>query len=147
MKLDKAINLIKQFEGLKLEAYQCSAGVWTIGYGTTKYPSGGKVQKGDKCTLEAANTLLQNDVECFSEELNSALDQEIDLNENEYAALLSLCYNIGITNFKKSTLLKKLSANDFKGAADQFLVWNKAGGKVVKGLENRRKLERELFLS
>jgi lysozyme len=146
MNLKPAIDLIKQFEGLKLEAYLCSAGVPTIGYGTTKYIDGSKVKLGDKINLVEAEHLLLADVGRFAKDLEPLISG-LPIVPNQHCALLSLCYNIGITNFKKSTLLKKLKRGDLAATADQFLVWNKANGKVVKGLVNRREKERALFLS
>lgn len=139
------ISLIKSFEGLKLNAYTCSAGVWTIGYGTTKYPNGKPVCEQDSCTAELAEDYLRRDLAKFEEEVTAAT-KGVDLNENQFSALVSLVYNIGGANFKKSTLLKRLKSGDFDEAADEFLVWRKAGGKVLAGLERRRAAERELFL-
>jgi lysozyme len=146
MNLKPAIDLIKQFEGLKLEAYLCSAGVPTIGIGTTVYPNGVKVKIGETCSSAEAEAFFRHDLMKFSEELAPLLSG-LPIVPNQHCALLSLCYNIGITNFKKSTLLKRLKQGDLEGAANQFLVWVKADGKVVKGLVNRREKERALFIS
>lgn len=137
-------NLIKEFEGLRLEAYQCSAGVWTIGYGSTRGISGGSIKEGDTITLDEAEMLLQRDLEPFSEYVNKVV--KVPLTQNQFDALVSLVYNIGNGNFKFSTLLRHLNNADYQDAADQFLVWRKAGGKVIRGLEIRRAKERELFL-
>ena len=135
------INLICSFEGLRLNAYDDGVGVWTIGFGTTIYPNGIKVKKGDTCTTEQAKAYMAHDLKEFESAVNSAVT--IDLNENQFDALVSLVYNIGTGAFKKSTLLKKLNESDYKGAAAQFDVWNKGGGKVMQGLVNRRALERK----
>lgn len=139
-----SIKLIAQFEGCYLQAYLCPANVWTIGIGTTIYPNGVKVKKGDKCTLEQAHEYLAHDMIEFEKTVNDSV--KVPLSQNQFDALVSLTYNIGSTAFKNSTLLKKLNAKDFTGAADQFLVWNKGGGKVLKGLVRRREAERALFL-
>ena len=137
------IKLISEFEGCYLDAYLCPANVWTIGIGTTIYPNGAKVKNGDTCTLEQANQYLAHDMKEFEKTVNDAV--EVDLTQNQFDALVSLTYNIGSTAFKNSTLLKKLNAKDYAGAADQFLVWNKGGGKILKGLVRRREAERALF--
>lgn len=141
----KGINQVKSFEGKRLAAYDDGVGVWTIGFGTTIYPNGVKVKKGDKCTELQAEQYLRNDLIRFENAVNESV--KVPINQNQFDALVSLTYNIGASAFKNSTLLRKLNAGDKKGAADQFDVWNKAGGKVMKGLVNRRASEKALFLS
>jgi lysozyme len=138
------INLIKGFEGKRLTAYDDGVGVWTIGYGTIKYPNGVRVKKGDTCTEVQAETYLKSDLVKFENAINRLV--KVPLNQNQFDALASFTYNLGETNLSKSTLLRKLNAKDYKGAADQFLVWNKAGGRVLTGLVRRREVERSLFL-
>lgn len=135
------IDLICSFEGLRLNAYNDGVGVWTIGYGTTVI-NGVKVKKGDTCTLEQAKSYMASDLKKFEAAVNKVT---VPLNQNQFDALVSLSYNIGTGAFANSTLLKKLNAGDYDGAAAQFDVWNKAGGKVMKGLVNRRAAERKLF--
>ena len=137
------INLICGFEGLKLKAYDDGVGVWTIGFGTTIYPNGIKVKKGDTCTEAQAKAYMAHDLKKFESAVNSAVT--VLINQNQFDALVSLAYNIGTGAFKKSTLLKKLNEADYKGASAQFAVWNKGGGKVMQGLVNRRVIERKLF--
>ena len=137
------INLICSFEGLKLKAYDDGVGVWTIGFGTTIYPNGIKVKKGDTCTTEQAKAYMAHDLKKFESAVNSAVT--VPINQNQFDALVSLTYNIGTGAFKESTLLKKLNAGDCRGASAQFAVWNKGGGRVMQGLVNRRAVERELF--
>lgn len=137
-------KLIASFEGLELTAYLCPAKVWTIGLGTTVYSNGQPVKKGDTCTKEQALQYKAHDLRRFENCVNSAV--KVSINQNQFDALVSLAYNIGPKAFKDSTLLKKLNASDYKGAADQFLVWNKSRGKVLKGLVNRRAAEHTLFL-
>lgn len=137
------IDLICGFEGKELKSYDDGVGVWTIGFGTTIYPNGIKVKKGDVCTLEQAKAYMAHDLKRFEQTVNSAVT--VQLNQNQFDALVSLTYNIGQSAFKDSTLLKKLNAGDYLGASSQFDVWNKAGGKIIQGLVNRRKVEKELF--
>lgn len=139
------IDLICNFEGKRLFAYDDGVGVLTIGFGTTIYPNGIKVKKGDTCTEAQAKAYMAHDLKKFELAVNSAVTA--DLNQNQFDALVSLAYNIGTNAFKNSTLVKKLNADDFNGAANQFDVWNKAGGKVMQGLVNRRAKEKSLFLS
>lgn len=137
------INLVCGFEGLRLKAYDDGVGVWTIGYGTTVI-NGVKVKKGDTCTAEQAKSYMAQDLKKFESAVNTAV--KVPLNQNQFDALVSLTYNIGNGAFKSSTLLKKLNAKDYKGAAAEFPKWNKAGGRVLAGLVKRRKAEMELFL-
>ena len=141
----KGIDLICSFEGLRLTAYDDGVGVWTIGFGTIKYPNGVRVKRGDTCTLEQAKSYMKYDLIEFEHTVNSLV--KVPLNQNQFDALVSLTYNIGSGAFKSSTLLKKLNLSDYKGAADQFDVWVNAGGKRMQGLANRRAKEKSLFLS
>lgn len=138
------IDLICNFEGLRLKAYDDGVGVWTIGFGTTKYPNGIRVKKGDTCTLDQAKAYMQNDLKSFEQTVNKAVT--VQLNQNQFDALVSLAYNIGTNAFSKSTLVKKLNSNDIRGAADQFDLWVNAGGERMQGLVNRRTVEKALFL-
>ena len=139
------VDLICGFEGKRLAAYDDGVGVWTIGFGTTVYPNGIKVMKGDTCTEAQAKTYMVHDLKKFEATVNKAVT--VQLNQNQFDALLSLAYNIGASAFSQSTLVKKLNANDIRGAADQFDVWVNAGGKRMQGLVNRRAKEKALFLS
>ncbi|ATG86256.1 lysozyme [Pseudomonas phage IME180] len=138
------IDAIKEHEGLRLVAYLDSVDVWTIGYGDT----GPDVVKGLTITKEEAEKRLRRRLVEFEGYVNTYV--KVPLKQHQFDALVSLVYNIGPTNFKTSTLLKKLNAGDYIGAADQFLVWNKGrvDGKlvVIKGLANRRAKERKQFL-
>lgn len=138
------LDLIASFEGTRLQSYDDGVGVWTIGIGTTVYPNGVKVKKGDTCTLEQAKSYFAHDLKRFEASVNNLV--KVPLSQNQFDALVSLVYNIGSGNFGSSTLLKKLNAKDYQGAADQFQQWNKGGGKVLKGLVRRREAERALFL-
>lgn len=131
-------KLIREFEGLELKAYKCPAGVLTIGYGHTKAVTAGMV-----ITESKAEELLREDLKWVEETINSKV--VVGLTQNQYDALASFIYNVGSGAFAKSTLLRKLNAEDFVGASAEFKRWNKAGGKVLKGLVRRRKAEQELF--
>ena len=141
----KGINLIKQFEGCQLTAYKCPAGVWTIGYGTTGKVDGKEICKGMKISKQKAEQLLKKDLEQFEKSVNNFV--KVSINQNQFDALVSFAYNVGAGALKGSTLLKKLNQKDYKGAANEFLKWNKGGGKVLAGLTRRREAERKLFLT
>lgn len=134
------IELIKKFEGIKTKAYKCPAGVWTIGYGHTK-----NVQKGDTCTMAQAVEFLKEDLRVFECAINDLV--KVELNQNQFDALVSFVYNVGAGAFQDSTLRKFLNAGHFPLAAGQFDRWNKAGGVVLEGLVKRRAAEKELFLA
>lgn len=135
---DAGLAIIKEFESLQLKAYLCPAQVWTIGYGHT-----GGVQKGQVIDESEADAFLREDVEKFEECVSYAVP---DLTQPQFDACVSLAFNIGCNAFAQSTLVKMLKAGNVAGAADQFLRWNKGGGKVLPGLTRRRTAERELFL-
>lgn len=141
---DNGMKLLEHFEGLRLEAYLDSASIATIGFGSIKYPNGNKVKLGDKITKDQAKEYKLHDLKEFESTVNTSV--KVPLTQNQYDALVSLSYNIGSNAFKNSTLLKKLNSGDYKGAADQFLVWNKVNSKKVQGLVNRREAERNLFI-
>ena len=147
MKLNqKGIDLMHQFEGCKLEAYLCPAKVWTIGWGNTYYESGRKVKQGDKVSQERADRLFEYIVDSFAIQVRSTL--KVNLNENQFSALVSFAYNVGIANLKSSTLLKKVNINQQEPTIfDEFLRWNKAGGKVLAGLTRRRQAEANLYFT
>lgn len=139
----RALQFIKDHEGLRLKAYKDAVGVWTIGYGHTS-DDYFEVKKGQVITDAKANDLLRHDVE----EAEAGIDQMLTKplpNGNMYGAVVSLVFNIGLGNFKKSTLLKKLNKQDYTGAAKEFDKWVNAGGKPLKGLIRRRAEEKALF--
>lgn len=137
------VDFIKSFEGYSDKAYQDIVGVWTIGYGTTLI-DGERVHEGMVCTEEQACSYLEKDVQDYLDRVSPAI--KVDLTQGQVDSLASFAYNLGVGALTKSTLLRKLNAGDIKGAADEFLRWNKAGGKVVKGLTRRRVAERDVFL-
>jgi len=133
---------IGEFEGFRDKAYKDSAGIWTIGFGTIKIGDR-PVQQGDTITREAAVAAMQSDLAWAQTAVNKLVRP--GLSQHQFDALVSLVYNIGETAFSKSTLLKQLNQQNFILAAQEFPKWNKAGGKVVQGLTNRRNAEREWF--
>ncbi|WP_434656946.1 lysozyme [Chromobacterium violaceum] len=135
------ISLIKQFEGVRLAAYQDMVGVWTIGYGHT----GPDVKAGMTITQQQADQLLAADLEKFETGVRKAVI--VPLNANQFSALVSFSYNLGLGNLRSSTLLRMLNKGDYDGAAAQFPRWNRAGGQAVPGLTRRRKAEQALFLT
>lgn len=132
-------------EGNVLTAYKDSVGILTIGVGHTSAAGPPTVKPGMKITAAVSDAILSRDLAIFESSVLNAV--KVDMNQNEFDALVSLAFNIGGGALSKSTLVKKLNAGDRAGAADQFLVWNKAGGKVLKGLVSRRAAERKQFLT
>lgn len=142
----KGFAFIKNQEGCKLKAYQDQVGLWTIGFGTTMYPDGRKVKKGDTITQQQADMFLQAQVTTvYGWVVDNSV--KVKITQNMFDAMTSLAYNIGFGGFKSSTVLKKVNLKDFKGAADAFLSWVKGNGKVLPVLVQRRQKERALFLS
>ena len=140
------LGLIMYFEGFRDKAYLCPAKVWTVGYGTTVYPDGSKVKEGDTCTEKEATSYLTNDVKKFEKSVNSLVKSHIT--QNQFDALVSFTYNLGATNLKKSTLLKKINENPLEPSIrNEFMKWVNAGGKKLEGLVRRRKSEAELYFS
>jgi lysozyme len=148
---DEGCKFIKAREGLRLRAYQCGAGKWTIGYGTTK-----DVSPGMEITKEEAEELFLKDILDIEDEINQLI--KINLNDNEYTAIVSFIYNIGITRFRTSTLLKLLNQNNKQLVANEFIRWrfktipspispNEFVKVESKGLLTRRHLEKNLFTS
>ena len=141
---EKGIALIKEFEGCKLTAYQDSVGVWTIGYGWTQPVDGKPIRAGMTIKQETAERLLKTGLVSYESDVSRLV--KVGLTQGQFDALVSFTYNLGARSLSTSTLLRKLNAGDYAGAADEFLRWNKAGGKVLNGLTRRREAERDLFL-
>ncbi|WP_434634000.1 lysozyme [Chromobacterium sp. CV08] len=135
------INLIQQFEGLRLAAYQDVVGVWTIGYGHT----GADVHAGLTIDRQQADQLLRDDLARFEQGVSGLV--AVAVNQNQFDALVSFSYNLGLGNLRNSTLLRLLNAGDYRGAAGQFPLWDKAGGQALPGLLKRRQAEQALFLA
>jgi len=134
------IALIRHFEGCKLKAYKCPAGVWTIGYGHT----GADVLPDTEWTQEQADNRLMKDLGFYESDVLRYVT--VPLTQNQFDALVSFTYNLGASNLRRSTLLDMLNDGRYEGAADQFLLWVNRGSKFEKGLTRRRKAERLLFL-
>lgn len=152
--MNKGIPLIKKYEGLRLQAYICPAGLPTIGYGNTFYENGSKVVMGEKISIERADQLLFHTVQKFEIGLRKLLTKE--LNENQIGALTSFVFNVGLgrpksktmpaSGFQASTLLRKVNANpNDPTIRAEFMRWTRANGKVLNGLVRRRQEEADLY--
>lgn len=144
---DNGIAFIAEWEGVRLKAYKCSAGVWTIGIGSTRYEDGSPVKAGDVLPSEpAAYALFRNTVGQYEGVVNRLAKKP--LKQNQFDALVSLAYNIGVGAYAKSTVAKRV-ANDPADPSirNGFLMWVKAGGRVVNGLVRRREAEANLYFS
>lgn len=143
---DATIELIKEFEGFRADAYRDPVGILTIGYGTTASAGVGIVPKlGMTITQDEAEVYLRRAVDKFAAKIRPGIT--VPINDNQFGAFVSLAYNIGPSAFLSSTALRKFNAGDLAGAADAILLFNKAGGKVLNGLVRRREAERKLFLT
>lgn len=141
---ERGLALVRHFEGLYLKAYPCEAGVWTIGYGHTGLQhKDGTVFHGRVITETEALKLLEYDLNQFEARVKALV--KVPLSGAQFDALVSFDFNTGALH--KSTVLKRLNAGDYSGAADALLMWTRAGGKVQPGLVRRRKAERHLFLT
>ena len=138
---EAGVRLVQEFEGCRLDAYRCPAGIPTIGYGAT----GPDIRMGMVWTQEQADARLVEDLARFADGVERLV--EVDLSDNQFAAIVSFAFNVGLGALRDSTLLRKLNAGDYLGAADQLPRWNKGGGRVLPGLTRRRAAERDLFLS
>ena len=134
----EGLSLIKKFEGCELEAYKCSAGVWTIGYGHTK-----GVEEGMTITKDQAEEMLLEELVEYEKAVEEAVHNQLD--QCMFDALVSWTYNLGPTNLNSSTMLKVLKAGEYDEVPAQIKRWNKAGGKVLEGLIRRREAEALLF--
>ena len=134
----EGLTLIKKFEGLELKAYQCAAGVWTIGYGSTK-----DVKEGDTLTQKEADNLLLHEMQEYEGYIKELV--KVPLKQNQFDALVSWVFNLGPANLKASTMLKFLNAGDYHLIPSQIKRWNKANGKVLEGLIRRREAEALMF--
>jgi lysozyme len=136
---NQGLQLIKTFEGLRFRPYKDAAGKETIGYGHLIKPG----EHFTAITQAEATQLLIKDVEVAERAINELV--KVPLTQNQFDALASFIYNVGVENFRKSTLLRKLNAGDYVGAMYEFQKWVYAGGKKLKGLERRRETEAQLF--
>ena len=141
----RGLELIKEFEGFGSKPYWDVVKIPTIGWGNTYYPDGKKVTLNDKpiSEIEATELLSYVAQKDFADKIFPLI--KVKVSQNKFDAMVSLAYNIGVGNFSKSTLLKKVNSGDFDGASNEFLKWNKSGGKELLGLTKRRKREYDLF--
>ncbi len=138
------LEKLKQWEGLKTKAYKDAGGVWTIGYGHTATAGEPKPRAGMVITAAEAERILLKDLTQYEAAVESLV--KVELNDNQFAALVSFVYNIPLVSFKKSTLLKKLNAGNFNAVPTELMKWTKAGGKKIQGLVNRRRAEGYLWM-
>ena len=154
---DRAIKMIKHHEGVRQKPYRCPAKLWTIGVGHVLYPEQGKMKIDDRdgfslkpednrtFTMEEVDGILKSDLQRF--ERGVATYCPVALTQGQFDALVSFAFNVGLGTLQRSTLRQKVLRGDMEGAAEEFLKYCMAGGKVLKGLQNRRKDEQALFLS
>ncbi|SNS93627.1 lysozyme [Pseudomonas japonica] len=136
---EAGLDLIKRFVGLRVTAYQDVVGVWTIGYGDTT-----GVRPGMVISASQADAMFRERIKSLEVDLGQLL--KVPVNQGQWDALMSFALDLGLRNMGSSTLLRLLNAGNYAGAADQFLHWDRSGGKVVAGLHARRLAEQELFL-
>jgi lysozyme len=155
---EAGIQLIKSFEGCHNSPYKCPADLWTVGYGRVLYPDQARLKTGERASYplrsehnrlwdaDEIDALLQADLDRFSAGVRRYCPAAVD-NQCHLDAMVSFAFNVGLGNLQSSTLRMKYNRADYQGAADEFLKWTKAGGKVLNGLVRRREAERALFLS
>ena len=154
---EKALSVIKHHEGVRTKPYRCPANLWTIGVGHVLYPEQGRMKLADRMTMdlrpednrvwsmEEVDAILQRDLGSFERGVNKYIT--VPLTQGMLDGLVSFSFNVGLGTLQRSTLRQKLNRGDKEGAAEEFLKYTIAGGKVLKGLVNRRNDERALFLS
>jgi lysozyme len=144
MKMTKAgLDLIKQWEGFRAKAYRCPAQVWTVAFGHTSMAGPPAVKPGMVVSKAEGERILLNDLKVYEAGVRSAI--KVNLTPNQYSACVSLCYNIGVGAFRRSSVARFCNRGQWKNAIDAFALWNKAGGKVLPGLVKRRAAEAALF--
>jgi lysozyme len=154
---DKCIHMIMHHEGVRSKPYQCPALLWTIGVGHVIDPTHARVKLEDRKALpipagwdrvlsnDEIMDILKKDLNRFEQGVERLI--KVELTQGQFDALVSFSFNVGLGNLQNSTLRMKVNRGDFEGASEQFLVWTKAGGKVLKGLVTRRTDEQALFVS
>jgi lysozyme len=140
---EPGLALIRDAEGLRLRAYRDATGIWTIGYGHTSAAGAPKVVSRLEITRDEAETILARDVATFARGVASAVT--VPLNDDQFSALVSFAYNVGLGNFRSSSVLKAVNAADFEAVPQRLALWVKAGGKTLPGLIKRRAAEAALF--
>lgn len=142
---NEGLALIKRFEGFRGGAYRDPVGVWTVGYGHTSMAGPPSVSEGLQVSRAEADAILRRDVENFARDVTASLS--VALAPAQFSALVSFAYNVGIGNFRSSSVLKAVNAADFAAVPRRLQLWTKAGGRILPGLIKRRAAEAELFLS
>lgn len=142
---NEGLALIRRFEGFRSEAYRDAVGVWTIGYGHTAMAGPPDVKPGQRISAEDAAGVLTRDVQSFSDGVTAALRR--DLSDAQFSALVSFAYNVGLGNFRASSVLKAVNAGDFEAVPRRLNLWVKAGGRTLPGLVKRRAAEAALFMT
>lgn len=146
MKVNKAgINLIKKYEGFRSRAYRDAVGVWTIGYGHTSMAGAPRVTPGLTISRAEGEAILARDVQKFADKIAPLI--KVRLNDNQFSALVSFAYNVGVGGFRRSSVLKRVNAGQYDGVPHRLSLWVKAGGQTLTGLVRRRAAEGELFLT
>lgn len=144
---NKGLELVKKYEGCRLKAYADPIGIPTIGWGTIRYPNGQKVKLGDVITQAQADEYLMHELNIKGQQIAKHF-HNVFLNQNQIDAILSFTYNVGVGALGKSTLLKKIKANQNDPSIElEFMRWNKAGGKILPGLVKRRQAEADLYFT
>lgn len=138
-------DLLKEFEGLRLKAYKCPAGVWTIGYGHTSSAGVPTVTPGMIISKESAEEILKRDVMQYEDGVRKLV--KIGVTQGQFDALVSFAYNVGVSRLGQSTLLKKINSDKFDDVPAEFMKWAKGGGKELPGLVRRRRAEVKLWRS
>ena len=139
-------EIVKYFEGFHSKPYLCPAKIPTIGYGSTRGFDNKKIRiNAAEITKEEGQTLLERDIKSAENSVTRLI--KVEMNENEFSALCSFVYNLGSGRLQSSTLRAKMNRSDYEGAANEFPKWRRAGGKILRGLVLRRKMEQKLFLS
>jgi lysozyme len=154
---DKAVSMIKHHEGVRQKAYRCPANLWTIGIGHVLYPEQARLKMEDRMlvplrpednrtfTMEEVDAILKSDLARFERGVEQYCP--VVLTQGQFDALVSFAFNVGLGTLQRSTLRQKINRQDFEGASSEFLKYIMAGGKILKGLQNRRNDERALFNS
>jgi len=139
----EGLALIKRFEGFRAKAYRCPAGVWTIGYGHTSQSGAPEIKAGMRLSRQKASPILAKDIERFAGGVRRAAT--VTLNEQQFSALVSFAYNVGLAAFRSSSVLKAVNQSDFAAVPRRLSLWVKADGRVLPGLVKRRAAEAALF--
>ncbi len=141
----KGLALIKHYEGFRARAYRDPVGIWTIGYGHTSMAGHPQVKSGMVISKQQALDILDKDVEKFADQIRPLI--KVKLNDDQFSALVSFAYNVGVGGFKRSSVLRVVNAKRFDAVPTRLALWVKAGGKTYRGLVKRRAAEASLFLS